>query len=79
MNEIAALRERIGTNVEHVRHGIGSDSRIGNSFLFPGTGFGGSCFPKDLAPGEGLGLDLRTVRATLDVNRLQKRVLLQKV
>jgi UDPglucose 6-dehydrogenase len=83
MNEIATLCERIGANVEHVRHGIGSDSRIGTSFLFPGTGFGGSCFPKDLAAllrlGEGLDLDLRTVRATLDVNCLQKRVLLQKV
>jgi UDPglucose 6-dehydrogenase len=83
MNEIAALCDRIGANVEHVRHGIGSDSRIGSSFLFPGTGFGGSCFPKDLAAllqlGEGLDLDLRTVRATLEVNRLQKRVLLQKV
>jgi UDPglucose 6-dehydrogenase len=83
MNEMAALCERVGANVERVRHGIGSDSRIGNSFLFPGTGFGGSCFPKDLAAllhmGEGFELDLRTVRATLDVNRTQKKVLLQKI
>lgn len=83
MNEMAALCERIGANVEHVRHGLGADTRIGNSFLFPGTGFGGSCFPKDLAAllhlGQGQGLDLRTVRATLEVNRAQKRILLQKV
>jgi UDPglucose 6-dehydrogenase len=83
MNEIAALCERVGANVEHVRHGLGSDSRIGSSFLFPGTGFGGSCFPKDIAAllhlAESFGLDLRTVRATLDVNRLQKRVLVQKI
>ena len=83
MNEIAALCERIGANVEHVRRGIGSDARIGSAFLFPGTGFGGSCFPKDLAAllhlGESLGLDLRTIRATLEVNRMQKRILVHKV
>jgi UDPglucose 6-dehydrogenase len=83
MNEIASLCERTGANVEHVRHGIGSDARIGNSFLFPGAGFGGSCFPKDLAAllhlGESYELDLRMVRATLDVNRMQKRALLHKV
>ena len=83
MNEIAALCERVGANVEHVRHGLGSDSRIGSSFLFPGTGFGGSCFPKDIAAllhlAESFGLDLRTVRATLDVNRMQKRILVHKI
>jgi UDPglucose 6-dehydrogenase len=83
MNEIAALCERVGANVEHVRHGLGSDSRIGSSFLFPGTGFGGSCFPKDIAAllhlAESYGLDMRTVRATLDVNRLQKRILVHKI
>src|SRR2546426_5804013 len=83
MNEIAALCERVGANAEHVRHGLGADSRIGSSFLFPGTGFGGSCLPKDLAAllhlGENDGLDLRTVRATLEVNRKQKRVLVHKV
>jgi len=83
MNEIAALCEIIGANAEHVRHGIGSDSRIGSSFLFPGTGFGGSCFPKDLAAllhlGERYGIDLRTIRATLEVNRTQKRILLHRV
>ena len=83
MNEIAGLCERVGANVEQVRRGLGSDSRIGNSFLFAGTGFGGSCFPKDLAAllhlGESYDLDLRTVRATLEANRAQKRVLLHKV
>jgi UDPglucose 6-dehydrogenase len=48
MNEISELCEQLGADVEHVRHGIGSDSRIGQSFLFPGIGFGGSCFPKDI-------------------------------
>jgi UDPglucose 6-dehydrogenase len=48
MNEISALCEKLGADVEMVRHGLGSDSRIGSAFLFPGVGFGGSCFPKDI-------------------------------
>jgi UDPglucose 6-dehydrogenase len=82
MNEIAALCEKIGANAEHVRHGVGADSRIGSSFLFPGTGFGGSCFSKDLSAllhlGESCGVDLRTIRATLEVNRAQKRILVRR-
>jgi UDPglucose 6-dehydrogenase len=83
MNEMAGLCERVGADVEQVRRGLGSDSRIGYSFLFAGTGFGGSCFPKDISAllhlGESHGLDLRTVRATLEVNRAQKRVLVHKI
>jgi len=83
MNEIAALCERVGANAEHVRHGLGADSRIGSSFLFPGTGFGGSCFPKDLTAllhlGESCEVDLRTIRAVFEVNRTQKRVLVRRV
>jgi UDPglucose 6-dehydrogenase len=83
MNEIAGLCERVGADVEQVRRGLGSDSRIGYSFLFAGTGFGGSCFPKDISAllhlGESHGLDLRTVRATMEANRAQKRVLVHKI
>jgi UDPglucose 6-dehydrogenase len=83
MNEMAELCERLGANVDHVRQGLGSDSRIGNAFLFPGIGFGGSCFPKDLNAllhvGESCRIDLRMVRAALDVNHRQKRVLLHKI
>ena len=83
MNEIATLCEKVGANAEHVRHGVGADSRIGSAFLFPGTGFGGSCFPKDLAAllhlGERCEVDLRTIRAVFEVNRTQKRVLVRRV
>ena len=82
MNEIAALCEKVGANAENVRHGMGADTRIGSSFLFPGTGFGGSCFPKDLAAllhlGEGYGIDLRSIRAALEVNRAQRRILVRR-
>lgn len=82
MNELAVLAERLGADIEDVRRGIGSDSRIGASFLYPGAGFGGSCFPKDLrallrTSGE-YGSALTIVRAAFDVNERQKRVLFAK-
>jgi UDPglucose 6-dehydrogenase len=83
MNEIAALCERVGANVNHVRHGMAGDVRIGGHFLFPGVGFGGSCFPKDLAAlqhtGEEAGVPMRVLAAVGSVNRDQKRVLVEKV
>ncbi|HUW19320.1 MAG TPA: UDP-glucose/GDP-mannose dehydrogenase family protein [Sedimentisphaerales bacterium] len=72
MNEISALCEKIGADVELVRQGIGSDSRIGRSFLFPGVGFGGSCFPKDVRAlihtGSEHGLEMKIVKSVQQVN-----------
>jgi len=83
MNELANLADLAGANINKVRKGIGSDSRIGHSFLFPGIGFGGSCFPKDVDAlghtAEKLGLELEILRATNSVNAKQKRVLFQKI
>ncbi len=83
MNEIANLCERLGANVDDVRRGIGSDSRIGFPFLFPGVGYGGSCFPKDvqalIRTAEAAGCDLRILRAVEEVNQRQKHVLVDKV
>lgn len=83
MNEIAALCERVGANVEYVKAGIGSDHRIGKYFLNPGPGFGGSCFPKDLQAllkvGRENGQGLRCLEATVEVNRHQKQVIARKV
>jgi UDPglucose 6-dehydrogenase len=78
MNELTALCERVGADIEHIRSGIGSDSRIGNAFLFPGVGFGGSCFPKDLRAlihvGDQNGCDLSVIRSAWDANiRQQER------
>ncbi len=82
MNELAALAERLGADIEDVRRGIGSDRRIGASFLYPGAGFGGSCFPKDLrallrTSGEN-DSPLTIVQAAFDVNERQKQVLFAK-
>ncbi|MFQ5844814.1 MAG: UDP-glucose dehydrogenase family protein [Planctomycetota bacterium] len=83
INELARLCEAVGANVEHVRRGMGTDRRIGQHFLFPGVGFGGSCFPKDLqalihTAGES-DRRLRILEAVDSVNRDQKRLLVHKV
>ena len=79
MNEIANIAERVGADVEMVRHGIGSDPRIGYSFIYPGTGYGGSCFPKDVQALERTahanGYEARLLGAVEAVNRDQKRKL----
>ena len=83
MNDMAALCERLGADVDQVRRGVGSDRRIGHPFLFPGVGFGGSCFPKDvravMSMARHLGLDFDLLRAVERVNERQKRWLLEKV
>ncbi|HCY86272.1 MAG TPA: UDP-glucose 6-dehydrogenase [Desulfobacteraceae bacterium] len=83
MNEIANLCERLGVDVENVRKGIGSDSRIGYSFIYPGCGYGGSCFPKDvkalIKTSRDIGFDPKVLNAVEDRNNLQKEVLGAKV
>lgn len=83
MNEVAALCERVGADVRHVRYAVGSDERIGPKFLYSGCGYGGSCFPKDvlalLHTGREFALELELVGATDRVNQRQKGVLLRKL
>jgi UDPglucose 6-dehydrogenase len=83
MNEIARLCEAVGADVTHVRKGVGSDGRIGAKFLFPGPGYGGSCFPKDISALGYLAREhqtpLQIVAAVSDVNDKQKLVLFEKV
>lgn len=83
MNEIANLCDKLGANVDFVRRGIGSDSRIGPSFLFPGPGYGGSCFPKDVKAlvrmGAESGVPLDVLAAVESTNERQKRVLIEKL
>ncbi|MBI4518315.1 MAG: UDP-glucose/GDP-mannose dehydrogenase family protein [Deltaproteobacteria bacterium] len=83
MNEIANLCERVGADVSDVRRGIGSDRRIGHHFLFPGVGYGGSCFPKDvkavIRTAEAQGLDFAMLRAVEAVNERQKRTMVAKI
>jgi UDPglucose 6-dehydrogenase len=83
MNEIANLAERMGADIEKVRVGIGSDPRIGYSFIYPGAGYGGSCFPKDVkalvhSAGEH-NFDAQLLRAVEAVNKNQKRVVFRKI
>jgi len=83
MNEIANLCEIVGANINMVRKGIGSDPRIGNRFIYPGIGFGGSCFPKDVKAMIRTGLEknypLRILKAVEEVNENQKKVLFNKI
>jgi UDPglucose 6-dehydrogenase len=82
MNEIAAVCDRLGADVDQVRRGMGSDKRIGHPFLHPGVGFGGSCFPKDvralMTTARQIGLDFDLLRAVERVNERQKRSLVEK-
>jgi len=83
MNELANLAERLGADIEKVRHGIGSDSRIGYAFIYPGCGYGGSCFPKDVQALERtareVGYDARLLNAVEAVNKDQKRRVFEKI
>ena len=83
MNEIAALCERVGANVDLVRKGVGSDARIGPSFLFPGPGYGGSCFPKDVkalvSTARGCEAPLEVLEAVESANDRQKKRLFEKL
>lgn len=83
MNEIALLCEKVGADINSVRRGIGSDSRIGNKFLYAGTGYGGSCFPKDvkalIKTGNKEGVPMTVIQAVEDVNDLQKSILVDKL
>ncbi|MBP7821408.1 MAG: UDP-glucose/GDP-mannose dehydrogenase family protein [Saprospiraceae bacterium] len=83
MNEIANLCEMVDADVDMVRKGIGSDNRIGKRFLFPGVGYGGSCFPKDVQAlaktAEDSGYDFKILSAVMDVNGRQKSIIVAKV
>ncbi len=83
MNQFAALCEKVGADIEHVRRGIGTDARIGPAFLYPGPGYGGSCFPKDvkalITTGKEQGSRLEVLEAVEAVNARQKRVPVEKV
>lgn len=83
MNEMANICERVGADVTMVRKGIGSDHRIGYYFIYPGVGYGGSCFPKDvqalMATAKEAGCDCKIINAVEEVNAAQKKVLAQKI
>jgi UDPglucose 6-dehydrogenase len=83
MNEIANICETLGADVDKVRIGIGSDDRIGKRFLFPGIGYGGSCFPKDVQAlvktSEQINYDFKILKAVMDVNANQKKTIVAKI
>lgn len=83
MNELSGLCERLGADINQVRRGVGSDSRIGPHFLYAGVGFGGSCFPKDiralLKMGEEVDYEMSLLRAVISINQRQKQVLQSKM
>jgi UDPglucose 6-dehydrogenase len=83
MNEIAQLCERLGADVDMVRRGIGSDERIGKRFLFPGIGYGGSCFPKDvqalIKSSNDVNYEFKILNAVMDINEKQKMHLIPKI
>jgi UDPglucose 6-dehydrogenase len=83
MNEMANIAERVGADIEHVRLGIGSDQRIGFQFIYPGCGYGGSCFPKDVQAlsrtASAIGYDARVLNAVEATNNLQKEKLYEKI
>ncbi len=83
MNEFARFCERVGADIENIRLGIGSDSRIGKRFLFPGTGYGGSCFPKDvkaiISTAKRHGYEMKILEAVEEVNQSQKKILVKKL
>ena len=83
INELSNIAERVGADIEQVRIGIGSDSRIGYSFIYPGIGYGGSCLPKDIvslsSTAKAQGYDTRILNAVQEVNQEQKKALIDKI
>jgi UDPglucose 6-dehydrogenase len=83
MNELALLAEKVGVDIEMVRRGMGSDPRIGTHFLYPGAGYGGSCFPKDVKAlihtGQESGVNLGVLHAVHAANERQKQVIVDKI
>lgn len=83
MNEIANLCEKVGADAEMVRVGMSTDSRIGNKFLFPGLGYGGSCFPKDvkalIKTGREYGCEMNIIKSADDVNKSQRKIFIDKI
>jgi UDPglucose 6-dehydrogenase len=83
MNEVANFCEKVGADVDMVRKGVGSDSRIGKRFLFAGVGYGGSCFPKDVQAlvntSDSYNYDFKILKSVLKVNRIQKSILVEKL